>query len=103
MKAISITKDANQIKNLKEERGKFFASEVYNPQFEYENPIDEKLLNIYGNPDARLFEYSKEIINNHLKKYGSMIDLPEIEGEFLERNEVDSEINRYLEDSEGCL
>jgi len=53
--------------NLMEEKAKFLASQAYEPQFKYAQPIDPKTLNFYGPPQKKFFDHAVNLITQFPK------------------------------------
>jgi len=81
--------------NLLEEKEKFFADTSYNPQFIYEEDIDESELYKYGLPKKDILEKATEIIEKTQKDYTDE-QIQNADGPELSQNTIIERINQFL-------
>lgn len=87
--------------NKDSEKKKFLFDPLYNPQFEYEEEIEEEELLKYGAVSFDHFELAKTIIDKVIAKYETESKyLEEVEGPVLTKDEVIQSIDAYLSDIE---
>lgn len=92
----SILNDVKPL-NLQEERAKFFADTTYNPQFTYAKPIDQSLLQIWGEPKTVIYEHALKMMDywNKVGKNATPKTFsPKVTKEFIEQ-EVRNFNERY--------
>ncbi|MEX0895321.1 MAG: tyrosine/phenylalanine carboxypeptidase domain-containing protein [Patescibacteria group bacterium] len=81
--------------NLQEEKEKFFADFSYNPQFVYENEIDESKLHEYGLPEDTILSIAKEIVSKaYLNR--NELDIKMNEGPVISEKEVTDKFLSFL-------
>lgn len=82
--------------NLLQEKGKFFSDQTYNPQFIYENKLDDKTLSKYGLPQPQYLDLAKTILNkvgvDHSKE-----SFNKLNGQLLTQKEVTQKTRSFLE------
>lgn len=82
--------------NLNEEKAKFFADNLYNPQFTYAEEINQKQLNKYGKPSEKYLSIAKNILQKAYFERDED-DLFLMEGPHHTQKEVEEKIQTYLE------
>ncbi|KAJ7312048.1 hypothetical protein JRQ81_006381 [Phrynocephalus forsythii] len=89
--------------NVEEERAKFFQSSyTYNPQFEYEEPLPEAVLEKYKSASGQFISQAIGIINAVLERYGTYESFEATNGgKLLSKSQIWSIIRKYMQ-KEGC-
>lgn len=83
--------------NRNSEKKKFLFDPLYNPQFEYDEPIDEMQLRKYGEISHEHFDQAKYIIDTVVERWGVESKyMEEIEGKTLTKDELVKIIREYL-------
>lgn len=82
--------------NLLEEKEKFFASDSYEPQFDYEDFVESSYLTKHGMPQEKYSKLAQKIVNEALAGKKEE-DLLEDKGRVLSEPEVESKIRLFLE------
>lgn len=83
--------------NVDQEKRKFLFDPEYNPQFEYEDEIDEETLTIYGEVNEDLLSTAKYILNKVQKQWPDSEEyFAQTEGSLLSQAEVEQSIRSYL-------
>lgn len=82
--------------NLNEEKEKFFADNSYNPQFIYQQPVDQKKLQLYGQPSKDYLQLAKNILQ---KTYfgRNERDLYMMKGKEVSQQEAEKTIHTFLQ------
>ncbi|XP_042294152.1 uncharacterized protein KIAA0895-like homolog [Sceloporus undulatus] len=89
--------------NVEEEKATFFRSSfTYNPQFEYEEPLPEAVLEKYKEASGQFIPQALGIINAVLEKYGTYENFEASNGgKLLSKCQIWSIVRKYLQ-KEGC-
>ncbi|XP_077166983.1 microtubule-associated tyrosine carboxypeptidase 1 [Paroedura picta] len=89
--------------NIEAEREKFFQSRFsYNPQFQYEEPVPEAVLEKYNEASGQFISQAIGIINAVLEKYGTYESFEATNGgKLLSKSQIWSIIRKYMQ-KEGC-
>lgn len=86
--------------NKEQEKKKFLFDPLYNPQFEYEEEIDPDEYDKFGSISDRYLSEATFILDSLIKKFGTEQKyLDEVEGEVMERSEVEDLVQKYLKDN----
>lgn len=81
--------------NLTEEKAKFFEDHTYNPQFIYEDTIDQKKLKAYGTTNDTDLEIAQHITNQAY--FGKTeADLQKLEGPVVSQRDVEKTVFTFL-------
>uniref|UniRef100_A0A8D0BB03 Microtubule associated tyrosine carboxypeptidase 1 n=1 Tax=Salvator merianae TaxID=96440 RepID=A0A8D0BB03_SALMN len=90
-------------RNVEQERTRFFqAGGTYNPQFEYEEPLPEAVLEKYKEASDQFLSQATGIIHAVLEKYGSYESFEASNGgKLLSKCQIWSTIRKYMQ-KEGC-
>lgn len=81
--------------NLLQEKELFFNDKSYNPQFRYEEPVDEIKLTNYGLPEPELIEKAQLIVDQAYF-HRNEVDLEMLEGPLLPKEKSESRIKAFL-------
>ncbi|KAH0619402.1 hypothetical protein JD844_000014 [Phrynosoma platyrhinos] len=89
--------------NVEEEKATFFRSAfTYNPQFEYEEPLPEAVLEKYKEASGQFIPQALGIIHAVLEKYGTYENFEASNGgKLLSKCQIWSVVRKYLQ-KEGC-
>lgn len=83
--------------NLASEKEKFFAKQAnYNPQFQYQKPVDVSSLNYYGKSNCRYAYLAKKIIKQAQKE--NLFQQEQSHNNILSEQEVKNIATAYLDD-----
>lgn len=82
--------------NLLEEKEKFFADTSYNPQFIYEEDIDESELYKYGLPKKDILEKAKKIVAAAYAGGKTESDLVALDGPIISQQKVTDMVQAFL-------
>lgn len=82
--------------NLQEEKEKFFSDFSYNPQFVFEDEIDESALYDYGLPDPKIVSKAQEIVDRAYHNRNEL-DLKMLEGPVVSHQEVTKKLESFLQ------
>lgn len=81
--------------NLLEEKAKFLADNSYNPQFVYEEAVDQAALTKHGQPSQALLELAQEIVDFTFFGRNEQ-ELQMLEGKSLDQEDVHQKIADFL-------
>jgi hypothetical protein len=96
MTPISFIHSLNPL-NRDTERRKFFFDPLYNPQFVYQQHIDESNLRRYGVASETYLPVAESILKNTVKRFHTETEfLKQVEGEIIPKEELLKIIREYL-------
>ncbi|XP_017577028.2 uncharacterized protein KIAA0895 isoform X1 [Pygocentrus nattereri] len=90
--------------NVESEKTRFFKSDfIYNPQFEYSNPVAPQVLEKHNNASDRFLTQAVRIMELALQKYGNYEKFEQATGgNLLTKSRIWSHVKKYME-KEGCV
>jgi hypothetical protein len=82
--------------NFLEEKKKFFADETYNPQFKYEQKVNQKILLRYGQPNNATADLAQTIIDQAYA-HKTETQLRKLRGPQITQQQVEEKIAEFLD------